>query len=173
MSARQRYLFAALIMCAPASAEPFTAQARDELPSHGLSAVAARVAAPFGLITSTFRTVEHNRAVGGVPDSYHLLGQAIDIVRRPGVSHARIAKALAAAGFHLIESLDEGDHSHFAFGLAARKATPSVKSPPEPPRSANFLAADQHGTLRVDSGGQPDLSRRRDQSTGSLHRAVR
>ncbi|HVF37944.1 MAG TPA: D-Ala-D-Ala carboxypeptidase family metallohydrolase, partial [Sphingomicrobium sp.] len=58
----------------------------------------------------------HNRRVGGVPNSYHLLGRAIDIARRPGVSHWQIAAAYRNAGYHLVESLDEGDHSHFAFG---------------------------------------------------------
>jgi len=77
---------------------------------------AARVAAHYGHITSTWRSVEHNRAVGGVPNSYHLLGRALDVVRRRDVSHGEIAAALRQAGFHLIESLDEGDHSHFAFG---------------------------------------------------------
>ena len=42
--------------------------------------------------------------------------KAIDIARRPGVSHAQIAAAYRNAGFSLAESLDEGDHSHFAFG---------------------------------------------------------
>lgn len=32
------------------------------------------------------------------------------------MSHGEIASALRQAGFHLIESLHEGDHSYFAFG---------------------------------------------------------
>nr|WP_294851382.1 D-Ala-D-Ala carboxypeptidase family metallohydrolase [uncultured Sphingomonas sp.] len=70
----------------------------------------------WGRVTSTLRSVAHNRAVGGMPNSYHLSGRAIDIARRPGVSHWQIAAALRAAGYNLLESLDEGDHSHFAFG---------------------------------------------------------
>ena len=57
-----------------------------------------------------------------LPETVHLLdlsGRAIDIARRPGVRHADIAAALRAAGYVLIESLDEGDHSHFAFGSGA------------------------------------------------------
>jgi hypothetical protein len=53
--------------------------------------------------------------VGGAAHSYHLVGRAIDIVRAPGVRHADIENALREAGYRLIESLDEGDHSHFAF----------------------------------------------------------
>ena len=82
---------------------------------HSASLLGAR----FGRITSILRSAAHNRAVGGVANSYHLHGRAIDIARRPGVSHRQIDAALRAAGFHLLESLDEGDHSHFAFGSGA------------------------------------------------------
>lgn len=90
-----------------------------EQPSGGrqidLSSV-KQIGAKWGQVTSTYRSPEHNRAVGGVPNSYHLRGRAIDIARRPGVSHYQIAAAYRAAGYSLAESLDEGDHSHFAFG---------------------------------------------------------
>jgi hypothetical protein len=76
----------------------------------------ARIGAQWGRVTSTYRSPAHNRAVGGVPNSYHLRGRAVDIARRAGVSHAQIAAAYRNAGYFLIESLDEGDHSHFAFG---------------------------------------------------------
>ena len=115
-----------------------------------------RIAAAFGVITSTWRSVEHNRAVGGVSNSYHLQGRAIDIVRRAGVTHRQIDAALRTAGYNLIESLDEGDHSHFAFGPAkghfeaapaiVQYAPPPAPMPPPLPR----LAADDHGTLVVD-----------------------
>jgi hypothetical protein len=78
----------------------------------------SRIGARWGQVTSTFRTAAHNRDVGGVANSYHLKGRAIDIARRPGVSHGQIAAAYRGAGYALIESLDEGDHSHFAFGSA-------------------------------------------------------
>lgn len=78
---------------------------------------AARIGAQWGRVTSTLRSVAHNRAVGGVPNSYHLRGRAIDIARRPGVSHGQIAAAFKNAGYRLVESLDEGDHSHFAFNF--------------------------------------------------------
>jgi hypothetical protein len=32
------------------------------------------------------------------------------------VKHSDLHATLKAAGFNIIESLDEGDHSHFAFG---------------------------------------------------------
>lgn len=74
------------------------------------------IGARWGQVTSTYRSAAHNRRVGGVANSYHLRNRAIDIARRPGVSHWQIAAAFRAAGYYLLESLDEGDHSHFAFG---------------------------------------------------------
>lgn len=78
---------------------------------------AARLGAQWGRVTSTWRSVTHNRRVGGVPNSFHLHGRAIDIARRPGVTHSMIAAAFRNAGYQLVESLDEGDHSHFAFSF--------------------------------------------------------
>ena len=80
---------------------------------------AARIGSQLGRVTSMRRSPEHNRRVGGVRNSYHLSGRAIDIARRAGVSHGQIAAALRSAGYQLIESLDEGDHSHFAFSFGA------------------------------------------------------
>lgn len=76
----------------------------------------------WGVITSVRRSPEHNRAVGGARNSFHLHGRALDIARRPGVRHADIDAAYRKAGYMLIESLDEGDHSHFAFGLIGELA---------------------------------------------------
>ena len=90
----------------------------------------ARIGARWGRVTSMLRSAQHNRAVGGVANSHHLRGRAIDIARRPGVGHWEIASALRAAGYSLLESLDEGDHSHFAFGSAGeskpRRASPKM-----------------------------------------------
>ncbi|HEY0629884.1 MAG TPA: D-Ala-D-Ala carboxypeptidase family metallohydrolase, partial [Sphingomicrobium sp.] len=81
-----------------------------------------QIGSRWGRVTSTYRSPEHNRRVGGVANSYHLRGKAIDIARRPGVSHWQIAAAYRSAGYSLAESLDEGDHSHFAFGIPKRRA---------------------------------------------------
>jgi hypothetical protein len=122
---------------------------------------AIQIAATFGAVTSTWRSVQHNRAVGGVPNSYHLQGRAIDIARRPGVTHRQIDAALRTAGFNLIESLDEGDHSHFAFGPAKGHfdAAPAMAVYPMPPAptapALPRLAADDHGTLLVDLPASP------------------
>ena len=83
----------------------------------------------WGTVTSTYRSPERNRRVGGARNSYHLRGRAIDIARRAGVSHSQIAAAYRSAGYRLVESLDEGDHSHFAFGTGAApvRARPAVE----------------------------------------------
>ena len=81
-----------------------------------------QIGARWGQVTSTYRSPAHNRRVGGVANSYHLSNRAIDIARRPGVSHWQIAAAYRNAGYSLAESLDEGDHSHFAFGAPKRRA---------------------------------------------------
>jgi hypothetical protein len=123
-----------------------------------------RISTAFGVITSTWRSVAHNRAVGGVANSYHLQGRAIDIARKPGVTHRQIEAALKTAGYNLIESLDEGDHSHFAFGSpnASPAATPEevrYAPPPEPTKPAPPpVLADDHGTLIVDLATTPTLA---------------
>ena len=76
----------------------------------------SRIGARWGQVTSTYRSPAHNRRVGGVANSYHLRNRAIDIARRPGVSHSQIVAAYRAAGYSLAEALDEGDHTHIAFG---------------------------------------------------------
>jgi hypothetical protein len=81
-----------------------------------------QIGARWGQVTSTYRSPAHNRRVGGVSNSYHLSNRAIDIARRPGVSHWQIAAAFRNAGYSLAESLDEGDHSHFAFGAPRRRS---------------------------------------------------
>jgi len=74
----------------------------------------------FGKVTSTVRSPERNRKVGGVKNSYHLTGQAIDVARGKGVTHKQLERAYRRAGFKIVESLDEGDHSHFAFQLGGK-----------------------------------------------------
>lgn len=118
---------------------------------------ASRLVSAYGLVTSTFRTVAHNKAVGGVPNSYHLLDRAIDIVRKPGVTHGLIEAALKRAGFHLVESLDERDHSHFAFAAlpaSVSAATAASAAPAPAPKPLSRVEADEHGTLSIDLEAQ-------------------
>lgn len=50
------------------------------------------------IITSGYRTPEHNKRVGGASKSLHTLGQAADIVVS-GVSSAQVAQAAEKVGF--------------------------------------------------------------------------
>ncbi len=68
-------------------------------------------------ITSTYRTPEHNRKVGGVPNSYHTRKDsagkpmARDSVPPPGVSMSAYAAMLRKQNPHL-DVINEGDHVH-------------------------------------------------------------
>ena len=123
---------------------------------------AASIAAGYGVITSTYRSVAHNRAVGGVANSYHLSGRAIDVARKRGVTHGQIAAALQRAGYVMIESLDEGDHSHFAFAttrtVPTAPALTIAKAAKPVPAAPPALYADEHGALLIDlaANSQPE-----------------
>ena len=122
---------------------------------------AAQLASAYGMVTSIYRSPAHNRAVGGVPNSYHLAGRAIDVARRPGVSHFQVATLLRKAGYDLVESIDEGDHSHFAFrvpGAERQVTTAAIETPPvaEKPKPSLVLA-DDHGELLLDLAPKPTL----------------
>ena len=112
------FVFAMLILSAPAEASATSAQPRREAAAKSAKPLPrpAEIGSKWGVVTSLLRSPARNRAVGGAPNSFHLHGRAIDIARRPGVAHAEIEAAYRKAGYRLVESLDEGDHSHFAFG---------------------------------------------------------
>jgi len=151
----------ALLVGAPVAAEHFTAPLfRNEAAE---VSAASRLLSAYGTVTSTVRSVAHNRAVGGVPNSYHLLDRAIDVARRPGITHRQIEAALRKAGYNLVESLDEVDHSHFAFAALGGTvmSQPVTDAPPAPPpKPLPRVAADEHGTLNIDlaTGGGPDAA---------------
>jgi len=129
-----------------ASARATEAAVNDVMGSGKLTlSSAAALGSHWGRVTSTYRSVAHNRDVGGVPNSYHLSGRAVDIARRPGVGHSEIASAYLRAGYRLIESLDEGDHSHFAFSFGAPR--PSSLRPDRPGETT------QWGIVYAPAGG--------------------
>lgn len=64
---------------------------------------------PF-VITSGFRSKEKNKAVGGVANSSHLTGLAVDLRSRTPYEALFVIKGLIKAGFERI--VYEGDHIH-------------------------------------------------------------
>ncbi len=56
---------------------------------------------PF-VITSGYRCPKHNREVGGVKDSAHVLGLAVDIAVPDNVARLNILRGLIIAGFRRI-----------------------------------------------------------------------
>ena len=70
-------------------------------------------------VTSAKRSAERNRAVGGVPSSFHLQGRAIDLAG----SRASLRAAARTARLQRVtprctgpeEVIDEGDHLHIAW----------------------------------------------------------
>lgn len=56
---------------------------------------------PF-IITSGYRCPKHNREVGGVKDSAHVLGLAVDIAVPDNIARLNILRGLIIAGFRRI-----------------------------------------------------------------------
>lgn len=83
--------------------------------SGGVQEVVDDILASGAKITSGKRTPERNAAVGGAANSYHLKGNAYDIVPPPGMSMADLEKRLRNSGADFAELINEGDHIHIAW----------------------------------------------------------
>ena len=73
---------------------------------------------PHARITSTKRSAEHNRAVGGVENSYHVSGHGLDVVGLSPAERADLKHQMEAAGVQLDEfkyhDAGSGMHLHIA-----------------------------------------------------------
>ncbi len=92
----------------------------QDLESHArVHAICLLAACPDLRPTSGRRSPVRNRAVGGVPSSYHLRGRACDF----GGSREAIRRGLTIARAQVVtpgctgpeEAIDEGDHLHVAW----------------------------------------------------------
>ncbi len=102
---------------------------------------------PGAQVTSRTRSPERNRRVGGVANSQHLTGTAMDVVIG-GADRQRLAKEGRARGYEVI---DEGDHLHFELppgGKKQRAASPNT------PENVAAMAADLDRTIQ-ELNGQP------------------
>lgn len=89
--------------------------------SESMGDVFAGEAAKFGLkVSSSTRTPQRNRAVGGASRSYHLPteqgeGRALDVVGDPAKRREFQSHVKTLYGDRVREVLDEGDHTHVAW----------------------------------------------------------
>lgn len=67
-------------------------------------------------ITSGYRTTEHNANVGGVKDSSHTTGLAVDLQVKDGVSGGKILLALVKVGLNRFGFYEDG-HIHVDFDM--------------------------------------------------------
>ncbi len=89
-------------------------------------------------VTSTRRTPERNAAVGGVPNSYHLSGQARDSVPPAGMSMSEYHAILTRQNPGM-DVINEGDHVHIeprggSGGGGGPRRIIKGNKPPERPR---------------------------------------
>ena len=65
-----------------------------------------------GRVTSGPRSVEQNRAVGGVPSSFHLSGLGADVVLRDWTDKLAFIAAAERLMIRVIDEIEEKNHLH-------------------------------------------------------------
>lgn len=73
-----------------------------------IAALTLRGLFPFS-VTSWIRSEKRNKEVGGLVNSYHLFGLAVDVVLDNPADKGRFIKAAKQLG---LDAIDEGDHVH-------------------------------------------------------------
>jgi len=134
-------------------------------PSVGLDVQTASAAVqqiiPGARITSGARTPERNAAVGGVPNSYHLRGEAVDIVPPAGVSFEQFRAQLQSSGLPVTELINEGDHWHWAFGgkgpQVVAQGAPKPAGRMATPQERAALGIEGQSPVWIGADGKPDV----------------
>jgi len=107
------------------------------------------------IITSAYRSPEHNRAVGGAEASKHLDALAFD-VRMDNHNPHRFEQAARAAGFTGFGYYPKSGFMHIDTGPARSWGKPWPESntewPVEPPRQPETLAEDKDATAAAGAG---------------------
>lgn len=132
-----------------AADEFFAGRGAEATAPSGDPLAALKSAAPGAKVTSTLRTPAHNAAVGGVPNSDHLTGQAADFVPAPGQTMAQLAASLRTAGIG--EVIPEANHVHVEWGkgAGAKQYAPTAVPTTDPEEYA--LKADAAAEAFVDA----------------------
>lgn len=154
-----------LVEVGPPGAQPQSAPTEPQ--GDWLAAVSA--AAPDAQVTSGYRTAEHNKAVGGVPTSRHLSGQAVDLVPRPGETMAQLyARVSKVPG---VKAINEGDHVHVQAtggGQAQGGARVIAQGAPNPMRALqeeNLRSQIAERNAKAAHGGTTPLQSRKEFAT--------
>lgn len=105
----------------------------DEVAMDRLQTLRNALAAPI-ILTSAYRSPEHNRRVGGAKNSYHMRGQAFD-VRMENHDPEKFVVLARAAGFRGIGYYPRSGFIHIDTGPERTWGTPF-------PRSSTGLAAE-------------------------------
>lgn len=104
---------------------------------------------PGAAITSGQRNPGYNAQVGGVPNSQHIPGNAVDFVLPPGKTFADVQRAFQASGLPASELINEGSHIHWGWGDKPQSQA-SAMLPELPAGQASYMqgqakdAADRH-----------------------------
>jgi hypothetical protein len=115
-------------------------------------------AAPDAQVTSGLRTPQRNAAVGGVPNSRHLSGEAVDLVPRPGETMAQLHARVK--GLPGTRAINEGDHVHVqrvetqGGARVVAQGAPKSAADKAPPSGYRYTA---NGDLQAIPGGPGDL----------------
>lgn len=107
------------------------------------------------LITSAYRSPEHNKRVGGAKDSYHMRGVAFD-VRIDNQDPQEFETAARAAGFTGIGYYPKSGFIHIDTGPKRTWGTPwpvtPTDLPVEPPRQPETLREDTQTQVAAGAG---------------------
>lgn len=126
----------------PASAPPNVKPLPGATPRANTAFGAASAAAPGLVVTSVKRSPEKNKAANGVPNSYHLTGDAVDMVGPKGQPPTReqfikVRDAVAPYGYEaLLHDKGSGLHIHIEPGPGGRKPQPKATAKPIKPQAA-------------------------------------
>lgn len=82
-------------------------------------------------VTSRQRSADQNASVGGVPNSFHITGDARDFVPPPGMDMASLYKTLKSQFGSQYDVINEGDHVHIEPGPSIAKAGLGALANPE------------------------------------------